>query len=64
MQSKSQALARLKNSNLSSHERELIQQYLHFLDAEGLDPKGDSAKRPAQKSAAHTRPNHRAGKAK
>ena len=60
MQTRAQALAKLNNPRTSADEREQTLQYLHYLDAEGLDPKNStsSAKRPAKKS----RHKPRAGK--
>ena len=44
MQTRQNALERLKDRNLTEHERERIHQYLHYLDAEGITPRASSNK--------------------
>ena len=57
-----QIAAKLRDRNLSDHEREKLHQYLHYLDAEGISGAASPsrAKRPAQKN----KRNYNAGKAK
>ena len=57
---RNQAHTLLNNTALSSHEREQILQYLHYLDAEGIA--NPSAARPKQKNPHRAKPH--AGKAK
>ena len=54
-----QTLDKLKNPNLSTDERERLEQYLHYIDVEGVSPR--SVKRPTKKFR-HTN-NRNAGKA-
>lgn len=48
---KQQILNKLKDTSIDKHERELLNQYLHYIQVEGIEPK--SAKRPRKKNSTH-----------
>ena len=54
---------KLLNSRLTTHERETLLQYLHYLTVEGITGVADSPSR-AKRSAQKNKRNYNAGKAK
>ena len=51
MMTKAKIESLLKNPQLSSHEREMLLQQLHYMQVEGIKP--PSAKRPKKNYAPH-----------
>ena len=50
---KQQILNLLKNTSMDTHDRELLLQYLHYIQVEGIEPK--SAKRSRKKKNTQVR---------